>query len=93
MKNALKTVAGIMVLAAGSVSVEAADYADLGNDEPVQQHSPVREHAGKHGHFGYRKPNHVNRDGYVSDNDYGAENLAYYGDWNANSIYILTLII
>jgi len=44
--------------------------------------------AGKHGHFGYRKPDHVNRDGYVSNNIYGAENLAYYGDWNANSIYI-----
>jgi DNA-binding beta-propeller fold protein YncE len=88
MKNALKTVAGIMVLAAGSVSVEAADYAGLSNDELVQQRSQVREHAGKHGRFGYRKPNHVNRDGYISDNDYGAENLAYYGDWDANAIYI-----
>jgi DNA-binding beta-propeller fold protein YncE len=46
------------------------------------------QHAGKHGRFGYRKPDHVNRDGYVSDNDYGAENLAYYGDWNANRIFI-----
>ena len=38
------------------------------------------QHAGMH--------NHGNMDGYVSDNIYGAENLAYYGDWNANSIYI-----
>jgi hypothetical protein len=47
-----------------------------------------KEHAGKHGRFGYRKPDHVNRDGYVSDNIYGAENLAYYGDWDSNAIYI-----
>ena len=43
MKNLLKTVAGIMVLSAGSVSVQAADYADLSNDELVQQRSQVRE--------------------------------------------------
>jgi len=86
MKNVLQVVAGIIVLTAGSISVEAAGYADLDNDELVQQHSQAREHAGKHGRFGYRKPNHVNRDGYVSDNDFGAENLAYYGDWDANSI-------
>ena len=43
MKNCLKTVAGIMVLAAGSISVEAADYADLSIDELVQQRSLVRE--------------------------------------------------
>jgi DNA-binding beta-propeller fold protein YncE len=38
------------------------------------------QHAGMHGHD--------NMDGYISDNIYGAENMAYYGDWNANSIYI-----
>ena len=43
MENCLKTVAGIMVLAAGSISVEAADYADLSIDELVQQRSQVRE--------------------------------------------------
>jgi DNA-binding beta-propeller fold protein YncE len=88
MRKYLKIVAGIMVLSAGTVSAEAADYAGFSNEEPVQQRSQVREYAGKHGRFGYRKPNHVNRDGYVSDNIYGAENLAYYGDWNSNSIYI-----
>ena len=35
------------------------------------------QHAGKHGRFGYRKHDSVNRDGYVSDNIYGAENQAY----------------
>lgn len=43
MKNYLKTVAGIMVLTAGSISVEAADYADLGIEEMVRQRSQVRE--------------------------------------------------
>jgi len=88
MKNILKAVAAIMVLTTGLISVEAADYVDFSNDELMQQHSQVQEYAGKHGRFGYRKHDSVNRDGYVSDNIYGAENLAYYGDWNANSIYI-----
>jgi len=34
------------------------------------------QHAGKHGRFGYRSPDHVNKDSYVSDNIYGVENLA-----------------
>ena len=42
MKNYLKTVAGIMVLAAGSISVQAADYADLSNDELVQMRSQAQ---------------------------------------------------
>ena len=43
MKNVLKAVAGIMVLGAGSVSVQAADYADFSNEELVQQRAQVRE--------------------------------------------------
>ena len=49
---------------------------------------PHHEYAGKHSRFGYRKPDHVNKDGYVSNNDFGAENLAYYGDWDSNRIFI-----
>ena len=93
MKNVLQTVTGILVLTAVSISVEAADYADLGNDELVQQHSQIREYAGKHGRFGYRKHDSVNRDGYVSDNIYGAENLAYYGDWMRTASIFSTSII
>ena len=77
-----------MVLTAGSISVHAADYAGHSNDELVQQRLQTREYAGKHGRFGYRKPDHVNKDGYVSDNIYGIENLAYYGDWDSNRIFI-----
>lgn len=45
MKVSLKTVAGILVLTAGSISVEAADYADLSNDDLVQMRSQAREMA------------------------------------------------
>ena len=43
MKNHLKTMAGVLALAAGSVSVEAADYTDLSNEEMVQMRSQARE--------------------------------------------------
>jgi len=39
--------------------------------------------------FGYRQPGYVNQDSYISDNIYGVENLAYYGDWDSNRIYII----
>jgi len=54
--------------------------------DEVAAHPP--EYAGKHGRFGFRQPDYVNRDSYVSDNIYGAENLAYYGDWDSNRIFI-----
>lgn len=50
--------------------------------------TPPQEYAGKHGRFGYRMPHSVNRDSYVTGNMYGAENLAYYGDWDSNRIFI-----
>ncbi|MDX2448673.1 MAG: hypothetical protein QNK29_15895 [Desulfobacterales bacterium] len=37
---------------------------------------------------GHTRHMNVNMEGHVSDNVYGAENLAYYGDWNSNTIYI-----
>lgn len=63
------------------------------NTSPVQAQqkssTPSHEqHAGKHGQFGYRNPDHTNKDGYISDNVYGVENLAYYGDWDSNRIFI-----
>lgn len=39
-------------------------------------------------HF-YNNPGYVNQDNYVSDNVYGVKNLAYYGDWDSNRIYII----
>ncbi|RDH86357.1 MAG: hypothetical protein DIZ78_09300 [endosymbiont of Escarpia spicata] len=43
MKKSLNTMAGIVVLTIGSISVEAADYADMSNEELVQMRSQVRE--------------------------------------------------
>ncbi|HID81422.1 MAG TPA: hypothetical protein EYH06_03755 [Chromatiales bacterium] len=37
----------------------------------------------------YRNPGYVNQDAYVSDNIYGVKNLAYYGDWDSNRIFII----
>lgn len=34
-------------------------------------------------------PGYVNQDGLVSDNVYGIKNLAYYGDWDSNRVYIV----
>ncbi len=63
------------------------------NTAPVQAQqessAPSHEqHAEKHGKIGYRNPDHVNKDGYISDNIYGVDNLAYYGDWDSNRIFI-----
>ncbi|WP_246345277.1 DUF1104 domain-containing protein [endosymbiont of Lamellibrachia barhami] len=43
MKKCLKAVAGIAALTIGSISVEAADYADISNEELVKMRSQVRE--------------------------------------------------
>lgn len=43
MKKSLKAVAGIVALTIGSISVEAADYADISNEELVKMRSQVRE--------------------------------------------------
>ncbi|RLJ20817.1 hypothetical protein DJ031_04720 [bacterium endosymbiont of Escarpia laminata] len=43
MKKSLKAVAGIAALTIGSISVEAADYADISNEELVKMRSQVRE--------------------------------------------------
>lgn len=42
-----------------------------------------------HGPLGYRQPGYVNQDAYISDNIYGVDNLAYYGDWDSNRVFII----
>jgi len=42
-----------------------------------------------HGPFGYRQPGYVNQDAYITENIYGVDNLAYYGDWDSNRVYII----
>jgi len=45
-----------------------------------------RHDAGKHQ---YRQQGYVNQDGYSSDNIYDVDNLAYYGDWDSNRVFII----
>ena len=54
--------------------------ADLAQQQTHQKH---------HGPFGYRQPGYVNQDAYITENIYGVENLAYYGDWDSNRVYII----
>ena len=49
----------------------------------------VAETGAGHRYQGYRSPGYVNQDGYVSDNVYGVKNLAYYGDWDSNRVFII----
>ncbi|MBE9550203.1 MAG: hypothetical protein IMF09_12430 [Proteobacteria bacterium] len=37
----------------------------------------------------YRNPGYSNQDGYNSENAYGIKNLAYYGDWDSNRVFII----
>lgn len=42
-----------------------------------------------HGPFGFRQPGYVNQDAYITENIYAVDNLAYYGDWGSNRVYII----
>lgn len=46
-------------------------------------------HGPQHAGSNHQNPGYVNQDGYVSDNIYGVKNLAYYGDWDANRVFII----
>ncbi|MCK5662727.1 MAG: hypothetical protein KAI17_04530, partial [Thiotrichaceae bacterium] len=49
-------------------------------------------HAGEAQHnHGFRNPGYVNQDSYISDNIYEAENLAYYGDWDSNRVFVIDI--
>ena len=54
--------------------------ADLGQQQTAEMH---------HGPFGFRQPGYVNQDAYITENIFGVENLAYYGDWDSNRVYII----
>ena len=38
---------------------------------------------------GYINPGYVNQNGMVSDNIFGVKNLAYYGDWDSNRVFVI----
>jgi len=49
------------------------------------QAAPGHKSPAKHHH----NPGYVNQDGLVSDNIYGIKNLAYYGDWDSNRVFVI----
>lgn len=84
-----RKIAGMVMLALIATSQQAPV-----NAEPVRGYAQDHRHAGHlesiKGHQrGHRNPGYVNQDSYVSDNIYGVKNLAYYGDWDSNRIYIV----
>jgi hypothetical protein len=45
--------------------------------------------AHNHGPFGFRQPGYASQDAYITENIYDVKNLAYYGDWDSNRVYII----
>jgi DNA-binding beta-propeller fold protein YncE len=88
---------GAMVVSLSACNEEAAsELADAltENAEALSITSPAdlaqkQTPEKNHGPFGFRQPGYVNQDAYISDNIFGVENLAYYGDWDSNRIYII----
>lgn len=82
--------ASLMVLSLG-----ACDDKDENELEVIAQamEHPDKQLSGKkqHGYSGYRQPGYVNQNSYITDNIYGIDNLAYYGDWDANRVYIIDI--
>ena len=66
--------------------VEDAEALAISNPTDLAQHQTMDKH---HGPFGFRQPGYVNQDAYITENIYGVENLAYYGDWDSNRVYII----
>lgn len=64
---------------------DAETLARINPSDLAQHQAPVHNH----GPFGYRQPGYVNQDAYITENVYGVENLAYYGDWDSNRVYII----
>jgi len=65
---------------------ENAEAQSISNPSDLAQKQTLHKH---HGPFGFRQPGYVNQDAYITENIYGVDNLAYYGDWDSNRIYII----
>ncbi|RDH82880.1 MAG: hypothetical protein DIZ80_11460 [endosymbiont of Galathealinum brachiosum] len=66
--------------------IDDAENLSKTNSADLSQFQTAHKH---HGPFGYRQPGYVNQDAYITENVYGVENLAYYGDWDSNRVYII----
>ena len=65
---------------------EDAEVLSKTNPTDLSQHQTIDKN---HGPFGFRQPGYVNQDAYITENVYGVDNLAYYGDWDSNRVYII----
>jgi len=72
--------------AASAVLAENAEALTISNPTDLAQQQTAQKH---HGRFGFRQPGYVNQDAYITDNIFGVSNLAYYGDWDSNRVYII----
>jgi len=68
------------------ISTEDAETASRTNPVDLSQ---LQTSSHGHGRLGYRQPGYVNQDAYIAGNIYEVDNLAYYGDWDSNRIYII----
>ncbi len=82
-----------LALSSGLILISLTACNNDSDAEALKEMTPMNTlHQGKiarHKHFGYRQPGYVNQDGYITENIYGVDNLAYYGDWDANRVYII----
>ncbi|MCW8934848.1 MAG: hypothetical protein OQK98_08995 [Gammaproteobacteria bacterium] len=66
--------------------IEDAEVLAKTNSADLSQFQTIDKN---HGPFGFRQPGYVNQDAYITENIYGVDNLAYYGDWDSNRVYII----
>ena len=65
---------------------ENAEALTISHPVNLAQHQTTDKH---HGPFGFRQPGYVNQDAYITENIFGVKNMAYYGDWDSNRVYII----
>jgi len=66
--------------------IEDAEVLSKTNSADLSQFQTIDKN---HGPFGFRQPGYVNQDAYITENIYGVDNLAYYGDWDSNRVHIV----
>lgn len=67
-------------------TIESAETLARINPRDLAQHQTADKNFGP---YGYRQPGYVNQDAYITENIYGVENLAYYGNWDSNEVHII----
>lgn len=91
MKKALSIILSVLIL----ISLTACNNETNNEVKRVKDksivHSMQQTNKAQHKHASYRQPGYVNQDSYRAENIYGIDNLAYYGDWDANRVFIIDI--